>query len=223
MLELFFSPECLIFSVALMVMFAIAVLEGVTMIFGMGVSQALESVIPDFDVDIELDTDADAFEGSHALSRLLGWLRVGKVPVLMLFVIMLTAFGLIGLLLQGALLSSIGSLISGWLVAIPAFLLSLPVVRFAGGVLVRIMPQDETDAVAEAAMLGRIATIVLGTAKSGSPAQAKLRGPKGNTHYIMVEPDTDGEQFVAGEQVLLVSQLGSTYRGIRNPNPALID
>jgi hypothetical protein len=223
MLDLLGRPECLPFSVALVVMLFIAALEGVTLVLGMGVSSALESVMPDFDYDLDADLGGDGVEGSHALSKFLGWLRVGKVPVLMLFVIFLTAFGLVGLVIQGALLNSIGTLSSAWLVAILAFLVAIPVVRLGGSVLVMIMPQDETDAVSEGAFLGRVATLVIGSATQGNPAQAKLRGPKGNTHYVMVEPDDIGARFVSGEQVLLVSQHGTVYRAIANPNPALID
>lgn len=223
MLDLLGRPECLPFSVALLVMLGITVLEGVTMIFGMGASHALESVIPDFDLDVDVDLSTEGIDGSHALSRLLGWLRFGKVPVLMLFVILLTAFGLSGLLLQAAVQNSIGTLLPAWLVAIPAFLVALPMVRLGGSILVHIMPQDETDAVSEEAFLGRIATLVLGSATQGSPAQAKLRGPKGNTHYVMVEPDDGSTTFSSGELVLLVSRHGTVFRAIPNPNPALVD
>lgn len=54
-----------------------------------------------------------------------------------------------------------------------AFLLAMPSVRLFSSVLVRIMPRDETSAVASDSFIGRTATITLGTAKRGSAAQGE--------------------------------------------------
>ncbi len=58
---------------------------------------------------------------------MLGWLRVGKVPMLMLLIIFLTGFGLIGLALQSLLHDSFSLLLPNWLMSIPAFVLALTV------------------------------------------------------------------------------------------------
>ena len=75
------------------------------------------------------------------------------------------------------------------------------------------MPRDETEAVAEASFIGRDAQIVLGTARAGSPAQAKLQDAFGKTHYIMFEPLGD-EAVAAGSIVTLQEKRDKTFRGV---------
>ncbi|MDH5231983.1 MAG: YqiJ family protein [Gammaproteobacteria bacterium] len=220
MLSFFTASENLPFAVALTLMLGIAILEGITTILGAGVSSVIESFLPDAEFDINVDS-ADAGSPS-ALSRLLGWLRVGQVPVLMLLVIFLTAFGLSGFILQSTFLNLSGHMFTSWIASIPAFILSIPVVRVMGGFLHRFMPQDESESVSSDSFIGRIATITLGTASAGSPAQAKLKDEFGHTHYIMVEPDLQSEMFIQQEQVLVVKKQGSVFTAIKNSNQTLI-
>jgi hypothetical protein len=65
-----------------------------------------------------------------------------------------------------------------------------------------------------------VATITLGEARQGSPAEARFRDQFGTTHYLMVEPD-DGETYQAGDNVLLVQQRGAVYQCIRSDNKHL--
>jgi hypothetical protein len=99
--------------------------------------------------------------------------------------------------------------------------LALPPVRWFGGLLARLLPRDETTAVSREALIGRVATIVLGEASINSPAQARLKDQHGQTHYVMVAPDSADERFRSGDAVLLVSRDGATYRAIRNTNASL--
>jgi hypothetical protein len=220
MLDFLLASENLPFTVALAVMFGIAILEGVTVLMGFALSGVLDALLPDFDVDFDMEVE---LESPSSISRMLSWLRVGKVPMLMLLIVFLTGFGLIGLALQSTLQGSFGFLLPNWLMSIPAFVLALPVVRIFGGALNRIMPNDETDAVSADSLVGRLATITLGTAASGSPAEAKVRDIHGTTHYVMVEPDMAGESFAAQSSVLLVRNEGAVFKAITNPNPALVD
>lgn len=226
MFEFLSAPENLPFTVALTVMFGIALLEGVTSLLGFGLSHALDALIPDTDVTVEIEPDpgmTPGLESPSALSRLLGWLRIGEVPLLMLLIIFLTGFGLSGLALQSFINGISGSFLPGVVVAVPALLVSLPIVRLLGGLLNSIMPKDETDAVTESSLVGRIATITIGTARAGSPAEAKVRDIHGTTHYVMVEPDSDGIEFSSGRSILLIKKKGAVFQAIDNPNPALVD
>ena len=105
MFDFLLATENLPFTVALSVMFGIAFLEGVTVLMGFALSGMLDTLLPDMDFDIEADLYSE-LEAPSPFSRLLSWLRVGKVPMLMLLIIFLTAFGLIGLALQSILHSS---------------------------------------------------------------------------------------------------------------------
>lgn len=212
------EPENLPFAVALAVMFGIALLEGISTLLGAALSGVIDAMLPDIpeapNPGIDLDVDIPDGEAPYALSRFLSWLRVGEVPVLMLIVVFLTAFGLVGLALQNFANNILGFLVPGYLMAIPAMLLSLPVVRVFGGVLSRVMPSDETEAVSADSLIGRIATITIGEASGGRPAEARVTDKYGTGHLLMVEPDLVEDSFSAGEEVLLIKREGAVYKVI---------
>lgn len=133
MWDLFIASENLPFSIALTLMVGIAILEGVTTILGVAVSELVDAMVPEFDADIDVDLDVDAdadldlgVDGTDgadsvpALSQFLGWLRVGQVPVLILFILFLLSFGLGGMFTQSAVESLTGGYLPAWLASIPA-------------------------------------------------------------------------------------------------------
>lgn len=71
-----------------------------------------------------------------------------QVPVLILIVLFLTAFGLLGLGIQSMAVDIFfGGLLPISVVTLIAFIVSLPLVRIVGGVLAKVMPKDETETV----------------------------------------------------------------------------
>ena len=86
-----------------------------------------------------------------------------------------------------------------------------------------MIPQDQTFAVSFDSLVGRVATIVTGTARTGYPAQARVANEHGQNIYVMVEPETEGVTFGVGEQILLKKQIsGSRFAGVVNPWPDLM-
>lgn len=224
MIAFLLASENLPFTVSLTLMLAIAVMEGVSTLIGAGLSDMIDSVLPEMDVDVDVDLDLDAdFHAPGPFTRLLSWLRVGQVPVLVLAIVFLTAFGLIGLFCQSTALKLVGHMLPASLASVPALFVTIPMVRVCGGVLAKILPKDETESVSEESFVGRVAVITLGTAAAGKPAQARLTDQHGQSHYVMVEPDVAGVSFEQGAEVLIVSHQGAIYRGIENPNQALTD
>ncbi|GAA5524554.1 inner membrane protein YqiJ [Microbulbifer aestuariivivens] len=207
-----------LFTGALVLMLMIAVLEGVMTLIGAGLSELLDNLLPDMDVDL----DTPDTEPGGVLTKFLGWLRFGEVPALILLVALLVSFGITGLVIQMFAVSLIGILLPSWLLAIPVLLLALPQVRFVGNVLRRFAVGDETEAVARKSFVGRVATITIGEARSGSPAEARFSDEFGTTHYVMVEPDVN-EVFTQGEQVLLVEERGVNFRVIRPTSQYLVE
>jgi hypothetical protein len=207
-----------LFAASLTLMLFIALLEGVTTLLGAGLSNLLEGLLPDVEIDVEIPETS-----ASALSRLLGWLHVGRVPLLVILVLFLTAFGLIGYGIQSLLLGITGMLWPGWLVAVGAVTGALPVVRILSGAIARVMPQDESSAISEANYIGRIATITIGKARKGSPAEAKLTDQYGQTHYLMVEPESEASEFHQGDEVLLVARDANRFIAIENSHAALSD
>ncbi|MCP4118415.1 MAG: YqiJ family protein [Desulfobacteraceae bacterium] len=227
MIEFMLRGENLPFMVSLTIMIMIACLEGVTTMIGMGLSSMVESFMPDFDIDADMDVDVDLdhpdISTTGILTKTFGWLRIGQVPFLIILIAFLTIFGLAGLLIQSVCLKVTGHLLPGLIASGITLPVTLPLVRAVTGVIGKIMPKDETEAVAEKSFIGRVAVITLGRAAKNHPAQAKLKDKFGTTHYIMVEPDLEAEEFNQGDQVLIVSQTSSGYKAIQNPMAALQD
>lgn len=212
-MDTFFAPENLLFSVALLVMIGLAIIETLAVLLGGGASQFFDSF---FHHELHVDVDGHA-------PGVLSWLHVGRVPLLVLLIIFLTAFGLSGLTIQFFLKSIFGSPMHGSLASIPAFVIALPTLRIVGSLFARFAPKDETTAVSQDSLVDRIATILIGTAARGAPAQSRVKDQFGQEHLVMVEPDIDGEQFPTGTDVLLVSRSNATYRAIRRATTALTD
>ena len=173
MLDTFLSPATTPFAVAIGLMLVITLVEVFGTLIGMPASAALDSIVPEIDVDLDMDMDMD-MDGDIAggpldvdgildaptagpLSQLLGWLCVGKVPVLVLLVIILTAFGLTGFAVQGAAGTLLGAPLPAWLASIPAFFVALPVTRHMGLGIAKIMPKEETEAISQRQFIGKIA------------------------------------------------------------------
>lgn len=185
MLEIIAAPANLPFSVALLVMLMIGAVEAL----GLGASA------------VHLDLHADADGGD-----LLGWLGIGKVPLLMLLVVFLALFGLAGLAIQ-----QFAGPLPAWIAAPAAAAAALPLTGFGARGLARIMPGDETTAVSLDSLVGRRGTITIGTARRGSPAQARVADIHGQPHYVMVEPYDDSQSIGEGETVRLDRREGNIF------------
>ena len=205
----FLVAETSPFLVATLVLLAVGVVEGLGLMIGSSPSQWLDHWV-------HLPEDG-VFES------VLGWLHVGKVPFLALIVIFLATFSVIGFALNLVLHGLFGVYVPAVIGAPVAAVASLPVVRISGAALGRVIPRDETSAVSIASLVGRIATVVSGTARAGYPAQARVYTEHGQTLYVMVEPDNTETSFSSGEEVLLVKRLSATkFQGISNPKPHLL-
>lgn len=220
MMEFFTVPQNAAFTIALFVVVGLAAVELLSLLIGMGASEALDSLLPDLDLDIDadldVDGDADLAAGPGPMMAALGWLRVGEVPALILLVLLLTSFALAGLTIQWILHSFLGFLLPASIAWIPAAFAAIPLLRWSGGWAVRIVPKEESSAVSQETFIGREAVIVLGSARRGAPTQARLRDEHGRSHYVMVEPADDEEEFASGERVLLTSHQGALFRVIRS-------
>lgn len=226
MIEFFLLTANRPFSIALAVMLAFTVIEVISASMGMGLSDMVDSLLPEFEADIDVDADIDMADGGGSagtLTKLLAWFRVGEVPVVMLFIVFLTGFGLSGLTVQFLTISTLGLALPSTIAAAIALFTAIPTVRICGGLLGKYMPKDETYVVSEESFIGMVVTITLGEARAGKTAQAKLRDKHGQTHYILVEPDDPNDRFQQGDSVIIVSKGGAVFRVISAVNTAMTD
>lgn len=202
-----FSDGNFPFAVALFLMFFIALLEGVLVVIGIGLSQFLDSLLPDLDINIDGELP------STNLSQFLAWLRIGQVPSIVILVIFLLFFGLSGIILQSLSQSILTMVMPAALAIFPALFIALPLTHFLNKILVNSLFKDETAAISSADFIGQIVTITLGTARKNHPAEARFQDQFGTTHYLMVEPD-DERHFHQGERVMLTQKNGAVYQAI---------
>lgn len=171
------------------------------------------SGLTDFAPDLDSDMDGDV-DGAGVADGLLSFLGLGRLPLMIWLALLLLMFMLIGFAGQQILQSLTGMLLSPWLAAPAATLAALPATAILARPLGRIMPKDETTAVSIDSLVGRFAVLDLGTAKKGSPARAKALDIHGHPHFVMVEPDNEGQQFTSGEKLLLVRREGDVFKAI---------
>ena len=232
MIDLLTAPGSAPFTVALLVVFALLIFELVSLFSGLGVNEVVDNLVTS-NVDLPDVPDASASlteglegastpEGGSLIGKLLAWLYVGRIPVLIVFVVFSSLFGMLGLALQSAAGSIFGSPLPS-LLAVPAvFFAALPGVRWSCAGLARILPRDESNAVSTDSFIGKTAVIVGSSATASMAAQARLKDRHGTTHYLMVQPDVETEELKPGELVLIVRKLDNgRFAAIPNPNAAL--
>ena len=208
------SPGNAPFLVAICIMVFIGAIEGLSLLVGTGLLHHLDSFVA-----AHLDQATHLFPGDGVL----GWLHVGRVPLLVLLVLFLMGFAIAGLALQWAVTGLVGDPLPPALASLIAAAGALPAVRFLGGQIARHIPRDETSAVSEDSFVGRVARLTADSATAGQPGQAKLTDEHGRTHYLLVEPHDPEVRFARGEAVLIVSRAsGSRFQAIRNPRPDLL-
>lgn len=193
MMDLLIAPEAVVFTAAWVLMLAIGVIEAL----GLGGG--------DFDLDLD--------------SGLFDWLGVGRVPLLVLLIAFLAAFGSVGLAGQQTALQWTGALLSPWIAIPAALVVALPLTAGLSRILARIIPQDETTAFEIDDLVGRAGTITVGRAASGSPARTRVVDPHGQAHHVLVEPNDPAESFAEGDTVLLVRREGIGFRAILHSSP----
>lgn len=184
-----FAPENIVFVSALVLMLLI------------GAVQALGFA---GDAGLDLDTDAD----------LLGWLGLGRLPLLALVALFLTLFAIIGLLGQQAAHDMFGGMITPWIAVPGAAVAALPATGVAARIVAPFLPQDHTTAISLDHLVGSRATIITGRATGGSPARARVEDHHGQAHYVMVEPDNGNQTLEEGETILLVRREEHLFRAI---------
>ena len=223
MYEFFTAPGNLLFSIAFTLLILIAILELLSTMFGAAISGVIENALPDFDFGLDPSGEVDLNGPEmHGMTKFFVWLEIGRVPMLITLSFFLLVFSLGGFSLQSIAETTLLGHHLPWFLASPAvFVVVLPLVKFGNRTLAKIWPKDETAAISRQTFIGRTATILIGTATSDKPAEAKLEGADGKPHYVMVVADNEGESFASGTEVLLVSEKGSNFSVIEADLPGL--
>lgn len=218
-----FAAPLLPFSIALCGVVAIAVLEALSAIVGHSLSGLVDDAMPDLSAGphAEFGVDGGAgveggFDGSF-LDAALDWLSFGRVPFLVLVILFLIGFGGSGIALQAAADGLFGAPLAPLLAAVPALFGGGLVMRHLGRVVGRIIPKEETAAISRESFVGRMGVVSGGTARTGLPAQIRITDEHGTTHYLLAEPDDEGDEYGPGTPVIVVSLAGARARVMLDP------
>lgn len=179
-------------------------------------SHALHSDLAHAETAGHLSHGDSEFHGEVGIAgQIMSWLHMGQIPVTVLAMLFLLAFGVSGLGLQNMLNAQFGLLLPPGVAIWPAGIIAVLATRLCGGLIKPILPREETQAVSSESFIGCAAHINIGTARRGKPAEARVVDHFGHTHYVMVEPEHD-EEFKAGSPVLILKRHDHIYRVIDN-------
>ncbi|QGX62263.1 OB-fold-containig protein [Alteromonas mediterranea] len=193
MTDVLLSPSNFWFSIALIAVFIVFVLELISTIFGASVL----GVGDDFG---ELDSEG------FLNTAFANFLNINKVPFLIYLIVLLTVFGLSGLLING-LSATVLSVTPPSLISVPlAFLLGLFITAKTVNIISSLLPTIESSAVNSDEFVGSVAEITIGKASRGNPAEAKFTDCYSQPHFVLVEPFEEEELFSQGERVILVQK-----------------
>lgn len=222
MLDEFTIYQALPFTAALLVMILLASINILTTLVGLEVFDFLDSLIPDLDGDLDIGDALSAESLSPSfLEGMLLWLNLGRVPLIVTLNIFLFCFSALGFLMLN-LAGTIGVSNVPWLITMPIALVgSVLPVKIGNSLAARIWPKDETAAVSRDTFIGRVAKITIGVATHERAAEAKLKGPLGRPHYVMVYADNEADSFPQGAAVLLVGHRDSKFTAIAVENDHL--
>lgn len=196
------EPHNMPFAAALVLMFLLAILQGV------GLGDVFDGADADFDADFEAEVGGKGAGFAGGAASLLG---LGQVPLMAWLAVYLFIFAGAGLGVQALADNLLGAPFERWLAALITAGLALPVTAVLVRPLGAILPKDRTSAVSIDTLLGREAVITDGTARAGSPARAKVFDQHGQSHLVMVEPEEAGQEFAAGTQVVLLRKDGGQF------------
>jgi hypothetical protein len=197
------------FTVSLLLVCGIAVLEMFSLLLGLGLFRFLDALIPDSVLVFDPDS---ATAKLNFLPKIMGWLCPGPVPAIVLLILYLSIYGVLGLSAQALSLHFVGFSIPGIVIFPLCIFLSFYPLKWIVKWIHPYLPKDESRAVSQDSFLGLQAEIIIGTARSGSPTQAKVLDAFGKTHYVLVEPDTTDQTFPTGSLVVLVERQGARFK-----------
>lgn len=190
------------FSVALLVLVGIVVVELLLLLVGTHFFGLLDDLVPDLHADLDHD-------GGHELSfgKMLHFIGFGRVPFVMVLMSFLATFGLAGYLVQWATISLAGRPL-GYMGAVPlAIALAIPATGRICAVLARVLPKEQTTAVSVSTFIGRTAVVRYGTATVALPASAAVVDEHGRKHFIQIKAESETVDLAEGGTVLIVGTL----------------
>jgi len=200
------------FTIAGLVMAGLVALETVSLVLGFSLSHFIEHSL-----------DPEAFAGYHAdtgdagfLGGLFGWINPGRVPFLIFVITWLAAFAAAGFMIQTLAMGVVAALPVP-IASLGAFFLAAPVTRTTTRLVSHLVPREETYAVSNDDLVGRVAEVTLGPLDQGPAGRVKVQDAYGNWHFPLAKAAEGHEPIPVGTPVLLVDMNGPVFKVIPAP------
>ncbi|WP_028974395.1 OB-fold-containig protein [Spirochaeta cellobiosiphila] len=193
------------FLFALIGLLIFAVVEVVSTFIGASISEFVDDILPDIDIDPDIEADIDT------PILVLDWLNLGKVPFLVLLVIILFSFSVSGLSIQLISFSLRDALFNSLLASVISLIPTVLFTHYLGRLVHKLIPQTLTTAIDLESLVGKAGEITIGTAKKGMPAEAKVIDQFGKTHYVRVAPMDDNESYPSKTQIVLIEYSNGVF------------
>jgi len=215
-------PQNTVFFYSITIFLVIALLEVVSMVAGLSISEFLDDILPDFgidadvdldvgvdvdadiDIDADIDVDAEVSTGVAPHLFILDWLNLGRVPFMVLVILNLLSYGLSGYMIQKIMLAITDAPMGKLSISLLALVPTLLVTHYLGRGVAKVFPKEETTAVKIETLINGIGEITIGTASHNNPAEAKVKDKYNKTHYIRVVPMDKEKKITQGEKIVVI-------------------
>ena len=165
-MESIIQPGTEIFWEALLVVAGLGLVELVSVLLGVSASGLL---------DDGLGYHGPGDHDGGLLGGWMSWLNAGGVPLLVLAVILLSAFAIFGFILQ-AVAASVGGPMPALAAGVLSLVWAVPATRWLSRGVARIMPRDETSAISQDGFIGLLGTVTIGPLDQGQPGVHEVGG-----------------------------------------------
>ncbi|MBP0577903.1 DUF1449 family protein [Labrys sp. LIt4] len=214
-METLVQPGTAPFWVALLTVIGIGVVELVSMLLGASVSALLDDSFGFHDLGHHASGDHE----SSLLGAWSSWLNAGGVPLLVLIVILLSAFAAFGFAIQSVALGLAGPLPA--LISVPgALAAAVPTTRWISRGIARIIPRDETSVLSQDEFIGLVGTVTIGPLDQGNPGSVRVKDRYDNFHALRAKA-APGHVIETGALVLIVDGADGLFQAI--PAPQALD
>lgn len=205
-MDSFIQPGTEVFWEAILVVAGLGLVELVSLLLGVSASGLL---------DDGLGYHGPGDHDAGLLGGWMSWLNAGGVPILVLAVILLSAFAVFGLVLQ-TLVASIAAPLPTLAAGSLALVSAVPATRWLSRGIARIMPRDETSAVSEASFIGLVGTVTIGPLDQGNPGVVRVKDQYDNIHTLRAQA-APGYRIETGTVVIIVDGSDGLFQAVPAP------
>ncbi|MBB4403896.1 MULTISPECIES: OB-fold-containig protein [Rhizobium/Agrobacterium group] len=206
-MESIVQPGTAPFWIALLTVFGLGIVELVSVLLGVSASGLLDD---NFSYHAPGDTEAGL------LGSWMSWLNAGGVPLLVLAVILLSAFSVAGFFIQGIASATPLGPLPPYLAMTGAIAAALPATRSLSRAVAKVIPRDETNALEQTDFLGLVGTVTIGPLDQGKPGTVRVKDRHENIHFLRAQA-ASGHTIDTGAQVLIVDGADGLFQAIPAP------